>query len=66
MNNRQFRTVQTTLVRASLAVALSLPLAHAAAAAQETTAPLLAGARFARRRGRSARESYGGRGCGFR
>jgi DNA-binding beta-propeller fold protein YncE len=47
MNNRQFRTVQTTLVRASLAVALSLPLAHAAAAAQETTAPLLAGARFA-------------------
>jgi DNA-binding beta-propeller fold protein YncE len=41
------RPVATTLLRASLAVALFLPLAHAASAAQETATPLSPGARFA-------------------
>jgi hypothetical protein len=51
MIDRQFRTARTTLIRASLAVALFLPFADAASAAQETAAPLPAGARSAQLHG---------------
>jgi DNA-binding beta-propeller fold protein YncE len=47
MIDRPLRTAATTLLRASLAVALFLPLAHPASAAQETAAPLSPGARLA-------------------
>ena len=54
MINHPPHTAAKTLLRASLAVALFLPLAHPASAAQEVTAPLPATARYAQSHGKAA------------